>query len=95
VPAAVARSYLARPGGRPGYSAQDDDGDGESGGGENKGEALAARADALLAPFADPYCNKHLLFAVLELVLVRLMPELAERGVRALLLERMGEGTAE
>jgi len=57
--------------------------------------ALAARAEQLLDALADPYCNKHLLFGLLELVLVRLMPELAERGVHALLGERLGEVPAE
>lgn len=39
--------------------------------------------------FSDPYCNKHLLYSLLELVIVRLMPELAERGVVDLLEERL------
>ena len=56
---------------------------------------LVARAEALLDPFADAYLNKHLLFGVLELVLVRLMPELAERGVQSLLTERLGDADAD
>lgn len=39
----------------------------------------------LLDLFEDDYCNKHLIFAILELVLVRLLPELADRGVTELL----------
>jgi len=39
--------------------------------------------------FSDPYCNKHLLYSLLELAIVRLMPELAERGVVDLLEERL------
>lgn len=39
---------------------------------------------------SDEYCNKHLMYGVLELILVRLMPELAEKGVVELLEERLG-----
>lgn len=43
----------------------------------------------VLDMFDDSYCNKHLLYGVVELVLVRLMPELAEKGVEELLGERL------
>ncbi|KXJ97527.1 hypothetical protein Micbo1qcDRAFT_8413 [Microdochium bolleyi] len=43
----------------------------------------------ILDVFSDPYCNKHLLYGILELFLVRLMPELTERGIIALLEERL------
>ncbi|GAW19171.1 hypothetical protein ANO14919_086550 [Xylariales sp. No.14919] len=39
--------------------------------------------------FSDAYCNKHLIYGVLELVLVRLVPELAEKGVGELWEERL------
>lgn len=39
--------------------------------------------------FGDSYCNKHLVYGILELVLVRLMPELAEKGVIELWEERL------
>ncbi|RYP79112.1 hypothetical protein DL771_000090 [Monosporascus sp. 5C6A] len=39
--------------------------------------------------FSDTYCNKHLMYGILELILVRLMPELAEKGVIELLEERL------
>jgi hypothetical protein len=39
--------------------------------------------------FSDAYYNKHLIYGVLELVLVRLVPELTERGVGALWEERL------
>ncbi|RMJ21863.1 hypothetical protein PHISP_07272 [Aspergillus sp. HF37] len=42
----------------------------------------------ILALFADEYCNKHLVFAIIELVLVRLLPELRERSVGELLEDR-------
>ncbi|EGX97126.1 PXA domain protein [Cordyceps militaris CM01] len=38
----------------------------------------------------DEYCNKHLMYSVLELILVRLMPELSEKGVGELWEERLG-----
>ncbi|OAA57851.1 Phox-associated domain protein [Niveomyces insectorum RCEF 264] len=43
----------------------------------------------LLDVLGDAYCNKHLLYGVLEAVLVRLMPELAETGVLELWAERL------
>jgi len=38
----------------------------------------------------DAYLNKHLIFQILELVIVRLVPELGEQGVRELIEERIG-----
>lgn len=32
----------------------------------------------------DPYLNKHLVFQIIELILLRLVPELGEQGVRAM-----------
>lgn len=43
----------------------------------------------VLDVFSDAYCNKHLVYSIVELVLVRVMPELAERGVIELLEERL------
>ena len=43
--------------------------------------------------FADPYLNRAVVVRVLELALVRLMPELAEKGVGELLADRLGGGT--
>ncbi|KAB5558647.1 PXA domain-containing protein [Coniochaeta sp. 2T2.1] len=43
----------------------------------------------VLDVFGDAYCNKHLMYAIVELVLVRLMPELAEKGVIELLEDRL------
>lgn len=39
--------------------------------------------------FSDAYCNKHLMYGALELILVRLIPELAEKGVMELWEERL------
>ncbi|KAI0180448.1 PXA domain-containing protein [Hypoxylon sp. FL1284] len=43
----------------------------------------------VLDVFSDAYCNKHLVYGILELVLVRLMPELTEKGVIELWEERL------
>ena len=45
--------------------------------------------EEVLNAFGDSYCNKHLLYGVVELIVVRLMPELAEKGVEELLEERL------
>lgn len=45
--------------------------------------------NGILDVFGDAYCNKHLMYSVLELVLVRLMPELAEKGTLPLWEERL------
>lgn len=71
------------------------------GSGDNFGRSSAAvdREDdervvdelaGLLDVVGDEYCNKHLMYSVLELVLVRLMPELSEKGVVELWEERLG-----
>ncbi|KAH8894832.1 hypothetical protein GQ53DRAFT_762237 [Thozetella sp. PMI_491] len=50
---------------------------------------LSGIESGILDVFGDAYCNKHLMYSVLELVLVRLIPELAERGVTDLWEERL------
>lgn len=42
----------------------------------------------MLDPFDDAYLNKHLVYTILELILVRLIPELVEQPVSELLIER-------
>jgi len=44
----------------------------------------------VLDVFSDAYANKHLLYSVVELFVVRLIPELAEVGVMEVLGERIG-----
>jgi hypothetical protein len=53
-------------------------------------EDIIDEVEGLLMVLSDEYCNKHLMYGVLELILVRLMPELAEKGVVELLEERLG-----
>ncbi|KAF2637177.1 hypothetical protein P280DRAFT_407758 [Massarina eburnea CBS 473.64] len=38
----------------------------------------------------DAYLNKHLIFAIVELIVLRLVPELGERGVQELMEDRLG-----
>lgn len=46
--------------------------------------------EEILDLFGDEYCNKHLMYGILELILVRLMPELSERRVGELMAEKLG-----
>lgn len=43
-----------------------------------------------LDAWGDEYLNRHLGYAILELVVVRVLPELGERRVEELLKERLG-----
>lgn len=52
-------------------------------------EILKEIERGILKLFEDGYCNKHLVYGILELVLVRLMPELAEKGALELWAERI------
>lgn len=49
---------------------------------------LSAIETDLLDPFSDAYCNRHLIFSIIETVLVRLLPELSERPITELMEER-------
>ncbi|KAL6908824.1 PXA domain-containing protein [Trichoderma evansii] len=53
-------------------------------------ERILDELEGLLDVVGDEYCNKYLMYSVLELVLVRLMPELSEQGVVELWEERLG-----
>jgi hypothetical protein len=59
-------------------------------GGQDDEEEMIDEVEGLLTVLDDAYCNKHLLYGILELVLVRLMPELREKGVEELWEERLG-----
>ncbi|KAG9246388.1 PXA domain-containing protein [Calycina marina] len=54
------------------------------------GDRRVREVEDVLDMFGDTYCNKHLLYGVVELIVVRLLPELAEKGVEELLNERLG-----
>lgn len=50
---------------------------------------LSEIEEGVLDIFSDEYCNKHLVYSMLELILVRLMPELADKGIAELWEERL------
>lgn len=52
-------------------------------------EVLDEIEQSILAVFDDAYCNKHLIYGIVELILVRLLPELADKGVTELWVERL------
>lgn len=53
-------------------------------------DGMVDEVEGLLMVLGDDYCNKHLMYSVLELILVRLMPELSDKGVVELWDERLG-----
>ena len=56
------------------------------------GEELIEEVEKILDVYRDAYCNKHLIYGIVELCIVRLVPEVGEMGVRELMDARMGEG---
>jgi hypothetical protein len=52
-------------------------------------ERRVGEVEEVLNVFSDSYCNKHLLYGIVELIIVRLIPELADKGVEELLEERL------
>jgi hypothetical protein len=52
-------------------------------------ERRVKEVEEVLNIFHDSYCNKHLLYGVVELIVVRLLPEIAEKGVTELLEDRL------
>ncbi|MCJ1478347.1 hypothetical protein MMC13_007025 [Lambiella insularis] len=73
-------------------SARESDGEGP---GDADEEQMLAEVEAVLDVFGDAYMNKHLVFGIVELCVVRLMPEMGEMGVRELMETRLGEGWEE
>ncbi|TQB71452.1 hypothetical protein MPDQ_007579 [Monascus purpureus] len=56
---------------------------------DDEGTSLLLTAiEDLLDLFADEYCNKHLIYSMLETFLARLLPELSERSVAELMEDR-------
>jgi hypothetical protein len=55
-----------------------------------KSEVQLAAIEETLSCLDDAYLNKHLIFQIIELIVVRLVPELGEQGVRELIEERIG-----
>ncbi|RGP64646.1 hypothetical protein FLONG3_9476, partial [Fusarium longipes] len=81
LPKGVGRLYFGGRLWRRGTKAEGDSSDDED---------LVDEMERLLLVLDDEYCNKHLMYSILELVLARLMPELTEKGVTELWEERLG-----
>jgi hypothetical protein len=56
--------------------------------GDEETEEMISQVEEILDVFGNAYLNKHLIYNVLELVLVRLAPEMAEKTPGELLAER-------
>jgi hypothetical protein len=50
--------------------------------------AQLTQVGEILSCLDDLYLNKHLVFQIIELLIVRLIPELGEQGVHELMAER-------
>lgn len=48
-----------------------------------------AEIEELLDIFGDAYCNRHLMYGIVELIVLRLIPELEHRAVSELWEERL------
>jgi hypothetical protein len=57
-------------------------------------EALVDQVESLLDVLGDAYMNRHLVFGIVELVVVRVLPEMGEKGVSVLMKERLGDEKA-
>lgn len=51
-------------------------------------DLLEAIENDLLDLLSDEYCNKHLVYSIIETVLAKVLPEMAERGVADLMEDR-------
>ena len=56
--------------------------------GTEEESALRIIETDLLDILSDEYCNRHLIFSLLETVLARIMPELGQRSVYELMEDR-------
>ncbi|KAK3504645.1 PXA domain-containing protein [Neurospora crassa] len=81
-----AASAFAATGGQAHVDDADDDVDD---GTPDEETILTEIEQGVLDVFSDAYLNKHLIYSILELILVRLMPELAEKRVSELWEERL------
>lgn len=48
------------------------------------------KVEEILECLEDSYLNKHLIFQILELIVLRLAPEMAQQGIQELIEERTG-----
>ena len=59
--------------------------------GAGETEDWVGEVEGELDAWGDEYLNKHLGYAILELIVVRVLPELGERRVEELVKERLGK----
>ena len=55
-------------------------------------ERMIKEVEHILDVFSDSYSNRHVVYGILELVIMRLFPEMGEMGVKELMEARLGEG---
>ena len=58
---------------------------------EEEEEEMILEIEAILDVFGDPYMNKHMVFGIVELLLLRLVPELGVKSAGELMKERLGD----
>ena len=58
--------------------------------GSEEREDWVGEVEGELDVWGDEYLNKHLGYAVLELIVIRILPEIGEQRVEELLRERLG-----
>ena len=58
---------------------------------DGESEDVVVEVEEMLGVLGDVYLNKHLMYNIIELLIVRLLPELGEKGVNELMKERIGE----
>ena len=86
IPRTVARVFFAVKDDNSDRADREDDVDDEE---ERECEEMLIQIEeGILDVFGNSYVNRHLVYNILELVLVRLVPELGESGVAELLAER-------
>jgi hypothetical protein len=56
----------------------------------DKKVAQHQQVEEIIECLEDTYLNKHLIFQILELIVLRLAPELERQGIRDLMEERIG-----
>jgi hypothetical protein len=56
-----------------------------------KRDTQLSHIEEVLSSLEDSYLNKHLIFQIVELIILRLVPELGMRGVRDLMEDRSVE----
>jgi hypothetical protein len=54
-------------------------------------EKLIDEVEEMLGVLGDAYLNKHLIYNLIELLVVRLLPEMGEKGVNKLMKERVDD----